>query len=333
MDKNFTVKDTNIIKGIAVYMLLWHHLFYNSSVDVINGIYSLTGILAYYSKVCVAIFLVLSGYGLTESYKKKRLKAIDFYKKTLKKLYLNYWLIWIIFVPIGVIFFERTFDSVYIKNITIKFIINFLGFQRIFGYEGYNATWWFMSLILGLYILYPLFIGTVRKNLNASILISFLIMFIPNIKIFGTEIIFVYSSWIFPFVLGIFLSEKRTLDNIKNSKNKWKIPLLILLLVFLCIFRLFGKVITEVRIDGFIAVTIISLIYIFLSNIKYISYGLEWIGKHSFDIFLFHTFIYYYYFSSFIYSFKYPLLIFINLLIICCIISYLLEKIKKSIRI
>lgn len=55
-----TLHDTSILKGIAICAMLWHHLFYE------NPEYGLfVWHLALLGKVCVAIFLLLSGYGLT----------------------------------------------------------------------------------------------------------------------------------------------------------------------------------------------------------------------------------------------------------------------------
>ncbi len=55
--------DTTAIKGIAILLMLWHHLFLNT---IAYGI--LTHSLAVVFKVCVALFLFVSGYGLTKQY-------------------------------------------------------------------------------------------------------------------------------------------------------------------------------------------------------------------------------------------------------------------------
>lgn len=57
---SLSLHDTSILKGIAICAMLWHHLFYE------NPEYGLfVWHLALLGKVCVAIFLLLSGYGLT----------------------------------------------------------------------------------------------------------------------------------------------------------------------------------------------------------------------------------------------------------------------------
>ncbi len=55
--------DTTGVKGIAILFMLWHHLFLHST-----EYGSLTQSLAIVFKVCVALFLFVSGYGLTKQY-------------------------------------------------------------------------------------------------------------------------------------------------------------------------------------------------------------------------------------------------------------------------
>ena len=95
--------DTNVLKGIAIIFMLLHHLFYARRElydDVIlygdNGIVNEIGI---FSKVCVAVFVFLSGYGLTVSNASaKSICLKDFYVHRFVKLYMNYWLIWLLFI-------------------------------------------------------------------------------------------------------------------------------------------------------------------------------------------------------------------------------------------
>lgn len=56
---------------------------------------------------------------------------------------------------------------------------------------------------------------------------------------------------------------------------------------------------------------------------------MSFLGKHSMNIFLFHTFIFVFWFQDFIYCSRNPIVIFFTLLFICIPISMLLEWIKK----
>lgn len=65
---NLSLSDTNALKGIALILLLCHHLFYiqdGSYNDIlVFGKYPLVQEFGLACKVCVAIFVFLSGYGL-----------------------------------------------------------------------------------------------------------------------------------------------------------------------------------------------------------------------------------------------------------------------------
>lgn len=68
-------------------------------------------------KVCVAIFVFISGYGLTEKYKgKENINLKKFYWNRFVKLFINYWFIWLIFVPISVLWLGPSFAEQYGGN-------------------------------------------------------------------------------------------------------------------------------------------------------------------------------------------------------------------------
>ena len=73
----FSNKHTNIVKGVAVILLLFYHLFYiKGSLDKYVMFFSLEKEIVYkivfLCHVCVQIFTVLSGYGLLKSADKKK---------------------------------------------------------------------------------------------------------------------------------------------------------------------------------------------------------------------------------------------------------------------
>lgn len=156
-----SLKDTNVLKGIALLMLLFHHLFY-----VQKGLYddiqltsthALVQDIGIWCKICVAIFVFLSGYGLTIGAMKSNgiTNLKHFYWHRFTKLLMNYWFIWLVFVPISVFVFGRTFTDVYQTHIIPKLLLDFFGVINCMGWYGYNATWWFYSCIIVLYLCFP----------------------------------------------------------------------------------------------------------------------------------------------------------------------------------
>ena len=66
-----TREESQEIKGIAILLMLFHHLFAFSD-RIPNGLHysNFTVTLAKFGNVCVPIFLFISGYGLAKTKKK-----------------------------------------------------------------------------------------------------------------------------------------------------------------------------------------------------------------------------------------------------------------------
>ncbi len=319
--EKFDVSITNASKGMALMLILWHHLFYERPEE--GFIVYQTALLA---KVCVGIYVVLSGYGLAESVKRKGLNLLSFYKRRVVKLYMNYWLIALLFVPFGVWFMGKSLESVYGEHMYRGFFIQMLGIHMFtdVGY-GYNATWWFMSLIIVLYAIFPLIYTLTNRFHIWFVLFSVVLLFVP---------IPLVNDWIFPFTMGVYLSKTngfvvmlRWLD----KQGKGRFLTLAVLTVFVAWYRQNGYLFDSIRADTFFAILLIFWTSELVVVSTWAKKAFEFVGIHSFNIFLFHTFIYYYYFPDFIYSFHYPVLIFAVLLGICLVISVLIEALKKKI--
>ncbi len=333
MKNNFAISDTNQAKGIALLMLLWHHLFLNTTndystidvmgVDVVNWLAGLF-------KWCVGIFVFLSGYGLYKSQMAKPRKIKQFYFSHLSSLLLNYWFIWLVFVPIGMFVFGRTFSDVFTSNVLFNSIMNFFGLQYFFLEDGYNPTWWFMSCIIALYLLFP-FLKVLMEKLDV-----YFVLFIGVFSLFSIKISFLgiqpyapIEEYLLTFIIGMFVAKRNLLEKIKEQKTNLiiKLAILFFILFFSIVVRQFLNSKALILTDGIMTFTLLEIL--FLMKIK--SRLLILLGKHSYNIFLFHTFIFYYFFQKFIYSFYNPILIFLVLTVISLIISVVLEWVKEHI--
>ena len=92
--------------------------------------------------------------------------------------------------------------------------------------------------------------------------------------------------------------------------------------------RCFCNDIFEIR-DGLIPAYVVYYCYEFITDIPLIKNIFALIGKHSLNIFLFHTFIRHHWFHEYTYSFKHFVLIALVLLAESLVISIVLEFIKK----
>lgn len=302
--------------------MLAHHLFYNDwSREMYNDIYfhgvGLVNQIGIFSKLCVAIFVFVSGYGLAIA-TPTNIKPMDFYKHRLKKIYLNYWFVWALFVPVGVFVFGRSLSDAYGDHTALKGILDFFGLLKMFGYDSNNPTWWFYNCIIILYLLFPLLNKWLWKStyLLVSVAITCGLLFIiPGVN--------VISGFLFAFLLGM-LMVKLPVDLINNSKS-WQ---LIFALLLLSVWRL-TKTCPKHIADGLICVGM-ALLANKISPTNWISCVLEKLGKHSMNMFLVHTFIFYFWFRDFIYITRNPFVIFISLLLSSYLMSVVVEWTKQK---
>lgn len=311
-------------------LMLAHHLFINYHdlwVDFHFGLSSgLAGLIGGWSKVCVCLFVFLSGYGLMKS-TQKGLSLGKFFRHRFARLWLNYWFIYLIFVPMGVLFFNRTFEAVYGDNVVLYGILDFFGVLDCFARCQYNTTWWFYSCIILLYLLFPLLRMILTKWRKAFIALTALAV-ICCILPLHYGILQPIRHYLYTFMIGMIIATMRS-DGARATKKARLIMYISLLPLLLARYKIVSL---QLDIDTLVALLIIA---IYMANVKEMNAKIKtffaFVGKHSFNIFLFHTFICNIYFTEFTYSFRYPPIIFAVLLGICLLISVLMEKVKRTI--
>lgn len=164
METTFTRTDTKVIKGVAVLLMLMHHLFYfpdnrpYSMPEVRQTLPNFMGqgletMLGIFGVICVPIFFFLAGYGL---YLQTRRDGFRLEKRILA-VYTQYWKIFFIFIPIGFLFFRHQSD--YCKAMAYCHVFEQRGMQELFSAlfclkTPYNYEWWFLRgyvvfLVLG----------------------------------------------------------------------------------------------------------------------------------------------------------------------------------------
>lgn len=237
------------------------------------------------------------------------------------KFYLNYWIVYIIFVPLGVFCFGRGLSVPYGDNVNLAVSLfkDFLGIQ---GFHSYNVTWWFNRTIILLWLFFPVFYFFVKRRLTAFVLVGILKVFSQRESL--------------AFVFGICLAMYRcSLAAFVRKTSELKVVSLFLLWMFLLCFNrelLFIHRLAGVNADSYIALLFGSIAAVVSRHLHYNMPIIAYLGKHSMNMYMVHTFIFFYFFHDFIYGFKYPLLIFFVLLMLSLSISIMLEFLKKKLK-
>lgn len=298
-------QDISVIKGIAIIAMLCHHIYIGQLEWVATYPYWLT-MLGVLGKICVAIFLFCSGYGLATQYEKILCKNLDIKEKIYKtiififkrfvKFYSAYWFIFLIFVPITIFFFNRSLSEAYSENVNIlkRLFFDVLGIQ---GLKSYNIMWWFNKLIILFYLLFPMLFITIKKTKWVGLFFSFVLMRLAN-KLAVANYCDILL-WQFPFVLGIgwvLYQEKMAKWSNWIEKHVGLINVvvsgLLLLGILQCLYNIVPlENITSVRFDGLLCLLLALCVALILRRMKRTYRAISFIGKHSINIYLIHTFL------------------------------------------
>ena len=339
----FSKNDTMIIKGVTLLFLLFHHCFLEGRFEKFGVVFfpfpeKYMVILAAFLKICVGMFVFMSGYGMIRSYNQRLKKDPDssFIKYTIDRYFSlwNKWFFVFLFCEIFCFFANRLQFRVYgQKSISLLyFIVDALGFGDFFSTPLLIATWWYMSLAFCLILIFP-FLTILYKKIGFYILPLSIILLKPL-----SEIYFPLGRWIFAFVLGIYCADHFIFEKLKKKEicqnliiSKF-IKFLILTGIFILLIQFRqtrGNSIYYSFNDGFIPMFVIYYCYEFITDIKYLNNILAFIGKHSMNIFLTHSFIRATYLEQWTYHFHYWWLIILVLLLESILISLLIEWLIK----
>ena len=317
--------DTTAIKGIAILLMLWHHLFLNT---MTYGAFAHS--LAVVFKVCVALFLFVSGYGLTKQYSKL---GKPWLKNTLKFLlrryinfFLSYWFCFVLVVLVGNMFGFTFQDAYPASRNTLKCVI--LDVFGQMGYDSYLHPWWFNKMIIQLYLVFPvLFLVLRNKYATLACLVSVVVLQLFAKRVPG-NIFFVVEGGLPAFFLGMMAAHYRFVPELKGNNSK-KILFVASLLscMGLCVIHLF-----LVK-DPYVAVLIRAMMALCII-VAYKSIGnqhvsvLGFVGKYATIMYLTHI-LFVNLISDVIYGAKYAVLIFVVFVTVCLIAAMLIDGLEK----
>ena len=335
VDYRIAPSETQIIKAFAIVAMLVHHLFWEHPEFgfAVNRI-------AIACKICVALFVFLSGYGMATTFPKNNVGLLNtartflfFLAKRYAKFFLNYWVVFFIAVPIGVFCFGRTLEAAYGENADLLtcLIKDLLGQQ---GFDSYNITWWFNELILALWILFPLLYCSM-KNVFVAIGVLLFLFVNPGEILYKLEIFAnCLSIYTLLFCLGIFMALHANLVNKILGIFPPKIVLLGSVTATAILFYMRGiphiAFFSYLRINALLSVAFILAIVSICRTTKRQFALLQCVGKHSMNMYLTHTFVLGYFFGNFVYGLENPISMFVMVFGSSLLISVVLELGKRK---
>lgn len=324
----FTKEHTQIAKGIAILLMLAHHLFaFPDRIHVDLGYISILSIrghnieylIGIFGKLCVSMYLFLSGYGIYIIIQNKGIFTFKESFKRVKSIYINYWIVFTIFIPIGFIFFNKNFNI-------IEFMSNFIGIS-----SSYNGEWWFFRLYIELILLLPILKFIVNENLFKSLvnvvgllLLSKILNKALNIlpynidQITNTIIyrdIIILLNWQAVFLGGYICAKFDIYSKVIKQFIKMKIDNKLIYILLCILVGVIRQIRSSILIDAILApIFIFAVVNILYNSIFHKMFVL--LGKHSTNMWLTHSFFCYTYFQWLVFKPRVSILVLIWLVVL-----------------
>ena len=228
MDEHiFDRKATDLIKGSSIILMVYHHLFIHrgrgrcfvSLFDVLGDEVRFQA--ALFGKICVAIFFLLSGFGINRG----RTDFFSFSREVgkvfsrLKKLYINYWKVFVVFIPLGFVMGKLKFSP-------IEFILNFVGWSH-----SYNIEWWVIRKYSLIILTTPVLAIIFQKvSLKYRIVVeSFGLAVVGTVKALSlyyplflkiSNVLDTFLPWYMIFLTGYIVAEHRVFETMEQRISK-----------------------------------------------------------------------------------------------------------------
>lgn len=209
--KFFDRTHTNYIKGFAIFLVILTHMAGKFGVRYLTPLGG-TG---------VAMFLICSGYGLSESFNKKGL--VDYWKNKIWNVWFPYFLLQSMTTILAVTFFSIDFSiTEYLNDILL------INYGHPFGWYLQILFFWYIIF----YVIHKVSFLTSNSRLIVLTVISLSLIFVPN------EL---WAEQALSFLTGFYLSYNKKIFAIKDKR------LITIALLLIGVFFLAAKQINFIR--------------------------------------------------------------------------------------
>lgn len=335
MQAQFTKQNTMIAKGFAIFLLLMYHLFESETWVTANGVVysplSLKQLLTVsgFGNICVGVFVLLSAYGIAKGLFAKESDAKQAFAEAAKRfvklmvsfavLYFSVIIIWGRYFNLEGLYGEGKQGLLYLFT-------DATGLSMFFGTPTLNMTWWYMEIAYIIIFLTPILVWLVRKTGYASLLIGF---FAPAVFSMNPDV----EKYLLCAIAGVCAAYgswfEKWMDNKLHLALKWLIAVVGFVVCVLIRQNHFVQQTYLHIVDPWIALFLIWMAGILMAKIPVVNTVLGFVGKHSMNIYMVHTFFYMILWKNEIYAFKYAGLVWLVLLAVSLIYSVVLELLKK----
>lgn len=334
-------QDSKMIKGVAVLWMLLIHLFCRTEDLPYTPLLWLRDVpLIYYiglfGDMCVPIFCFVTGYAHYMQAERPDRSAKRWW--SLLRFFITFWLIVIIFAVIGLIMKCEN-----IPFSPLLFILNCLTLRI-----SYNGAWWYVNTYLLLVLLQPLLIKLAKKipvivSLTGALclyVVGYVLRFpladaVLNIKPApipaAISLCANLLTCLFPYIVGAIFRRFHIVSRLRAATAHMKTWLLDLLIILAFVVMIAAHGVVQ---SAFVAIFtgVGTVLLLCLCRMpRPLSALLQFIGDHSTVIWLSHKFFYGEPFSGLVFHAVYVLPVFLLLLALSLLTSFVIKLISKPI--
>lgn len=349
MNKGLKKEDSAALKGVAILLMVFVHCFRSADLleefEIVFRGMSSQQVLDFipYGKICVSIFAFISGYGLMYSYtvnkKTKSLSVRGWTASHVLKTLSGFWFVSVLFYVVFIIISQGNFNDwgETAADRAAAILVDIAGFSGIMNTTSLNGTWWYMSAAV-IYVLFLPFFADLLERYGVLFCIA-LCAAVP--RIFGIEYQggnSVLTFWSV-FMTGALFYRYELFDKFRewNPINQNTLNHIFKFLLLIILIILGKKSFLQIQLPlyweycfALVAIPVILFCSEYLFKIKPVQKILVLLGKHSMNIWLIHTFVRDRdRIRDVIYSMKEAILIFLVILLISFLSSFVLEFLKK----
>ncbi len=336
MNTSFSKDDSLIFKGIAIVLMIIHHLY--AFPDTLPVSYALSPtvtilghdifyLIAHYGYICVSVFAFITGYGM---YSARNLNV----RKRIQGHYIRYWRVCLIFLPLF-FYFNRELFLERCPNV-MTLILNLLGLS-----SSIVPIWWYFYLYLVLILLTPLLIPAIRKIKTRWMIVFLIIGFyvwntwIPNHIDINTYAIVAYTWQAIDRGLPLYITgalcAKEDYIRVMNlfiKNHRSQVVFALLALMISVVFRM--AVYLDSLVDCIYVILLSFSACWIIARIPYVKNIFIELGKMSGYMWLIHPFFTWYFLGGFVYWPRNTLLITIWCIFIVYLTSWVLKFIFEA---
>lgn len=333
------------LKGIAILLMLWLHLFSDEKLTAtcVNTIWFWNGmplavVLKKICSICVQMYIFLGGYGLAKTYENglSAGKYIGGGVKRVRRLYVNYWVVFSLFYPLGLVFNPELF-----RTDIADFLLNFSSLKY-----SINGAWWFLLP----YAVLTLLSGRLISRLYLSgRVFSFVSLFVTlllyvaaylclDVVSIDNELISLcvfaalrFCTLLFVFVVGVLFAKHRLFESLKtrivtDGRRVGSNGIIMIVAVSLVLLKL--SMGSSSLLNPWFVFLLVPC-YAVCSHPRPVEAFLEFFGRHSTNMWLVHYFFCRFIFGDTIYALRYPLLIYVALCLLSLGSSFVVGGVLK----